>query len=426
MSTADISQGTDRAAIARETDAPTAETTGRATTAADAPPAGATHAEGTHPTETTRPATTATGTHPGEATDPGNALSARARAAATATGTHTAETTDPAGAQPAGATRPATTTTGTHPGEATDPGNALSAKARAAATATGAHPAEADRPGATATPVRSALGLRLFGSELGLVFRRRRNQSLLLLLGAIPIVVGIALKLSTPRGDDAGPRLITQVAGNGVFLTVGALFFVLPLILPLTISVVAGDSVAGEAGIGTLRYLLAVPAGRTRLLLVKYATTVTFCLAAVATLTATALATGLLLFPVGPVTLLSGSTVSLSAGMVRLLLVALYIAAGVATLASIGLAVSTVTDSPIAAITTTAVLPVVSQVVDAVPQLGSVHPYLFTHWWYSYDDLLRAPIVTDHLTRGLLTFLAYTVVFGSVAWARFTSKDVTC
>ncbi|GAB3966847.1 hypothetical protein GCM10029978_032910 [Actinoallomurus acanthiterrae] len=421
MSTADISQETDRAAIARETDAPTAETTGRATTAADAPPDGAAHAEGTHPAEATRPAATATGTHPGEATptgthpgeatptgthpgeatDPGNTLSARARAASTATGTHPAETTDPAGAQPARATRPANTATGTHP-------------------------AEADRPGAAATHVRSALGLRLFGSELGLVFRRRRNQALLLLLGAIPIVVGIALKLSTPRGDDAGPRLITQVAGNGVFLTVGALFFVLPLILPLTISVVAGDSVAGEAGIGTLRYLLAVPAGRTRLLLVKYATTVTFCLAAVATLTATALITGLVLFPVGPVTLLSGSTVSLSAGMVRLLLVALYIAAGVATLAAIGLAVSTVTDSPIAAITTTAVLPVVSQVIDAVPQLGSVHPYLFTHWWYSYDDLLRAPIVTDHLTRGLLTFLAYTLVFGSLAWARFTSKDVTC
>ncbi|MCO6011186.1 ABC transporter permease subunit [Actinoallomurus purpureus] len=287
-------------------------------------------------------------------------------------------------------------------------------------------PPEAARPVMTAAPAGSALGLRLFGSELGLVFRRRRNQALLTLLGAVPVMVGIALKLSTPRPDDGGPRLVSQVTGNGVFLTVGALFFVLPLILPLAISVVSGDSIAGEAGIGTLRYLLAVPAGRTRLLLVKYAVSVTFCVAAVTTLTATALVTGLLLFPVGPVTLLSGSTVSLGAGMVRLLLVAAYIAAGVATLAAIGLAVSTVTDSPIAAITTTAVLPVFSQVIDAVPQLRAVHPYLFTHWWYSYDDLLRAPIVTDHLTRGLLTFLAYTLVFGSLAWARFTSKDVTC
>lgn len=282
------------------------------------------------------------------------------------------------------------------------------------------------RSAESAATAASALGLRLFGSELGLVFRRRRNQALLVLLGAIPVLVGIALKMSTPRGDDGGPRLVEQVTGNGVFLTVGALFFVLPLILPLAVSVVAGDSVAGEAGVGTLRYLLAVPAGRTRLLLVKYAATVTFCLAALVTLTATALVTGFVLFPVGPVTLLSGSTVSLGAGIVRLLLIALYIAAGVATLAAIGLAVSTVTDSPIAAITTTAVLPVTSQVIDAVPQLGAFHPYLFTHWWYSYDDLLRAPIVTGSLVHGLLVFLAYTVVFGSLAWARFTTKDVTC
>ncbi|MFL6056214.1 MAG: ABC transporter permease [Actinoallomurus sp.] len=282
--------------------------------------------------------------------------------------------------------------------------------------------AEAARPAVAG----SALGLRLFGSELGLVFRRRRNQALLVLLGAIPILVGTALKLSNPRPGDGGPPLINQVAGNGVFLTVGALFFVLPLILPLAVSVVSGDAIAGEAGIGTLRYLLAVPAGRTRLLVVKYASSVTFCLAAVATLSITALVTGLVLFPVGPVTLLSGSTISLGAGMVRLLLIALYIVAGVATLAAVGLAVSTLTDSPIAAITTTAVLPVFSQVIDAVPQLSWAHPYLFTHWWYSYDDLLRAPIVTDHVTRGLLTFLAYTLVFGSLAWSRFTSKDVTC
>ncbi|MEV5748662.1 ABC transporter permease [Actinoallomurus sp. NPDC052308] len=282
------------------------------------------------------------------------------------------------------------------------------------------------RPEAGTGSAGSTFGLRLFGSELGLVFRRRRNQALLVLLGAIPVLVGTALRLSTPRPDDGGPRLVAQVTGNGVFLTVGSLFFVLPLILPLAVSVVSGDAIAGEAGTGTLRYLLAVPAGRTRLLLVKYVSSVVFCVAAVATLTATALVTGLLLFPVGPVTLLSGSTVSLGAGTLRLLLIALYITAGVATLAAIGLAVSTVTDSPIAAITTTAVLPVFSQVIDAVPQLGWAHPYLFSHWWYSYDDLLRAPIVTDHITRGLLTFAAYTLVFGSLAWARFTSKDITC
>lgn len=279
----------------------------------------------------------------------------------------------------------------------------------------------------TLTPARRAAGgMRLFRSELGLTFRRRRNQALIVLLGAVPVMVGIALRLSDPRGGDGGPNLVNQVAGNGVFLSVASLLFLLPLILPLAVAVVSGDSIAGEASTGTLRYLLAVPAGRTRLLAVKYATSVTFCLAAIATIAATALATGVILFPVGPVTLLSGSTVSLAAGLGRLALAGLYVTAGIATLVAIGMAVSTMTDSPIAAITTTAVLPVTSEVIDAVPQLSGVHPYLFTHWWFSYDDLLRAPILTDNITKGLVTFLAYTLIFGSVAWARFTTKDITC
>lgn len=73
-----------------------------------------------------------------------------------------------------------------------------------------------------------------------------------------------------------------------------------------------------------------------------------------------------------------------------------------------------------------AVLPVACRVADAVPQLSGLHPYLFTHWWFMYDDLLREPIMTGRVEQGLLAFLVYTVLFGSVAWARFTTKDITC
>lgn len=271
-----------------------------------------------------------------------------------------------------------------------------------------------------------APGLRLFGSELGLTFRRRRNQVLLALLGAVPVVVGVALRVSPADSGSSTPSLINQVGENGVFLSIGALFFVLPFVLPLAISVVSGDTIAGEASTGTLRYLLSVPVGRTRLLAVKYATAVTFCAAAVVTIAVSGLVTGVILFPVGPVTLLSGTTVPMAEGLGRLGLATLYVVAAVATVVAIGLAVSTLTDNPIAAITATAVVPVTSEIVDAVPQLDGLDPYLFTHWWSRYDDLLRDPIATGGVTRGLLAFLAYTVIFASLAWSRFTTKDVTC
>ena len=105
---------------------------------------------------------------------------------------------------------------------------------------------------------------RFFASELRLVLLRRRNLLLLAVAAVFPLVIGIALKLSAPRpegGDRAGVAFFDQLAGNGVFLTFIALSTLLILVLPVVVSVVAGDSVAGEAGYGTLRYLLAVPAG---------------------------------------------------------------------------------------------------------------------------------------------------------------------
>ena len=269
---------------------------------------------------------------------------------------------------------------------------------------------------------------RLFRSELRLVFGRRRNLLLLAVTVVFPVVIGIALRVAAPHpqgGNGAGVSFFNQLAGNGVFLTFIALTTLLILVLPVVLAVVAGDSVAGEAGYGTLRYLLAVPAGRTRLLAVKFATIVVFGLAATVIVAAVSLATGAALFPVGPVTLLSGSTVPLAEGLLRVLFVTLYVAAAMAALGAIGLAISTLTEHAIGAIAAIAILVVTSEVVDQVPQLAAIGPYLPTHWWLSFDSILRAPVDTSTLLKGLLSFGVYVVLFGSFAWARFTSADVT-
>jgi ABC-2 type transport system permease protein len=125
------------------------------------------------------------------------------------------------------------------------------------------------------------------------------------------------------------------------------------------------------------------------------------------------------------VTLLSGTTVSLAAGLVRVLLVALYIAAAMASVGAIGLAISTLTEHAIGAIAAIMVLVVTSEVADQVPQFASIAPYLPTHWWNSFDALLRTPVDTTTLWHGLLSFAVYIVIFGAIAWAKFTSSDVT-
>ena len=281
--------------------------------------------------------------------------------------------------------------------------------------------------GTVAAPRPAAVSTRFLRSELGMVFKRRRNQVLLAVLAAIPLIIAIAIKVAAPTDTEGGdgPPFLLSISGNGIFVALTALTVVLPLFLPLAVSVVAGESVAGESALGTLRYLLVVPVSRTRLLLVKYAGALAYCLAAVLVVAAVGVAIGALLFPVGRVTLLSGTTVSYAEGLGRLLLVALYIAAMMAGLAAIGLFVSTLTESPIAATATTAVLAVTSQVLNSVPQLDWLGPWLFSHYWLDYGDLLRDPLSTAGPTRGLLVTGAYVLVFGSAAWARMTTKDVS-
>jgi ABC-2 type transport system permease protein len=269
---------------------------------------------------------------------------------------------------------------------------------------------------------------RLLASELRLIFRRWRNLALLAVLVILPVVLGIGLKVAGPNGGGGGgpdATFFAQLAGNGVFLAFIALSILLTLVLPLVIAVVSGDSLAGEAGAGTLRYLLTVPAGRTRLLAVKYTAVVIFGLAACLLVTVVSLIMGVILFPVGPVTLLSGTTVSLGVGLLHLFYVTLYVAAAMAALGAIGLAISSFTEHPIGAIAAVLVLAVASEVADQVAQFAVIHPYLPTHFWLSFDSLLRTPIDTSSLLHGLLSFAVYIVIFCTIAWARFASADVT-
>ncbi|MEU3352719.1 ABC transporter permease [Streptomyces sp. NPDC037389] len=280
--------------------------------------------------------------------------------------------------------------------------------------------------------LRGMPSLSLYRSEVTTTFRRWRTLALLGVLAAVPVLVGIAVRIETGRGGSGGrggggggPAFIGQVAGNGLFLVFASLAATLPFFLPMAIGVIAGDAVAGEASSGTLRYLLVAPAGRTRLLLAKFTTTVLFAFAATLVVAASALAVGALLFPVGEVTLISGTTVSFGEGLLRALAIAGVVALSLTGLAALGLFVSTLTNSGIAAMATTVGLLITVQILDQFPQLSAVQPYLFPHYWLGFADLLRDPVYWDQILRNLGLQGLYVAVFGSAAWARFTSRDVT-
>ncbi|MFI8217936.1 ABC transporter permease [Streptomyces sp. NPDC085932] len=281
-----------------------------------------------------------------------------------------------------------------------------------------------------ARPVSPLWTFGLLRNELTTTFRRWRTLALLAVLAGVPVLVGIAVRIETgdgssPGGGGGGPAFIPQITNNGLFLVFTALAATLPFFLPMAVGVVAGDAIAGEANAGTLRYLLVAPAGRTRLLLTKYATVVLFCLAATLVVAVSALAVGALLFPLGDLTTISGTRIGFAEGLGRALLIALAVAASLTGVAALGLFVSTLTNSGIAAMATTVGLLITVQILDQIPQLDALQPYFFSHYWLSFADLMREPVYWDDLTRNLGLQALYAAVFGTAAWARFTTKDIT-
>jgi ABC-2 type transport system permease protein len=277
-----------------------------------------------------------------------------------------------------------------------------------------------------AAPRRPRAGAfrRLVGSEIWMVFRRRRNLALLFLISCTPIVIGVAVKVSTPKGGE-GPQFLTQIPTNGLFLVFTALAAMLPLLLPVLVGVVAADAIAGEAGTGTLRYLLTIPVSRPRLLVAKAIGVIVFTATAVLAIAVVGIIVGGALFGLHDMTLLSGDTISLTAGLLRTVEVVLYVVATLSGFLAVALFISTLTEVPIGAMAATVGIAIVATVLDALPQLGSLRNLLFTHHWLAFGDILRYDVAWATLLSHLGLQLAYVIIFGAAAWARFTTSDIT-
>jgi ABC-2 type transport system permease protein len=288
-------------------------------------------------------------------------------------------------------------------------------------------PTPAPPPARTAEPVRFRRpNLRFLRSELMLIFGRRRNWAGMAVLASVPLIIAITTKIWPPSGGGGeGPDFFSSITSNGLFVALVAITVELPLFLPLAVAAIAADSVSGEANLGTLRYLLAVPVHRTRLLLVKYAAVVIFAFAATALVAVVGAVAGLILFGGGPVTLLSGNQVPLGEGMLRLVGIVAYVGVGLSALGALGLFVSTLTEQPIGGTVAIVIVNVVSLILDSIPQLDWLHPYLLTHHWLAFGALLRDPVAVGDLTPGLLSAAGYVAVFLAAAWARFAGKDVS-
>jgi len=272
-------------------------------------------------------------------------------------------------------------------------------------------------------------------TELAKMVRRPRTWVSLALLCGLPAIVAVFLGVTEvgPAPGD-GPTFLSAVLSNGSLYPAAALAMVLPLFLPVSVAVVGGDSIAGEAGSGMLRYLLLRPVGRTRLLVAKLIALIAYVLLAVVAVVVTSYAMGVAMFGSEPanaiagselITSVSGTGLSTAQVILRICYSMLYIGVSMLGVGAIALFLSTLTDSPLAAALGSLAALVTSQVLVTLDAAASVHPYLLTRYWLSWVDFFRDPILWRDIERGLAIQGVYVLVLLAAAWANFATRDVT-
>jgi ABC-2 type transport system permease protein len=296
--------------------------------------------------------------------------------------------------------------------------------------------------------------------ELAKLFRRPRTWISMALTCALPFVVAVFIAithLTPPPGQ--GSAFLSAVLEDGALYPAAALALILPVFLPVAVAVVAGDSIAGEAATGTLRYLLVRPVGRTRLLVAKLVSVVVYVLLVVLAVTFTAYATGVLLLgpseaaavgqppagsaggvgvvaPAGPapsaglaaggaVTSLSGAPLSLLQLAERIAGAIAFISVSMLGVAAIALFLSTITDSALGSALGTLAALVASEILVTLNAATVVQPYLLTRYWLAWIDFFRQPVFWRDIQRGFGIQAVYVVVFLAAAWANFSTKDIT-
>jgi len=269
-----------------------------------------------------------------------------------------------------------------------------------------------------------------FATELRRQASRRRTQFTLGFMLLLPLIILIAFEFGRSNGGGGGGNR-GQFAALADIATSGGLNFALftllvsaSFLLVVVVALFCGDSVASEASWGSLRYLLAIPVPRGRLLGSKLQVSLLYSLVALVALTGTALVAGTLRYGWHPLQTTVAGEIASGPALVRLLGILAYLAVTLLVVAGLAFLLSVSTDAPLGAVGGAVLLQIVSSILDQITALGSLRVVLPTHYSDAWLGLLSNPIQTDDMVKGAISALLYASFFFGWAWHHFARKDV--
>ncbi|WP_369195543.1 ABC transporter permease [Streptomyces djakartensis] len=264
-----------------------------------------------------------------------------------------------------------------------------------------------------------------FRVELVRQLKRRRTMVMGGVLFALPVILLIAFQVGgDPGGTNNRVNLMDTATASGANFAAVNLFAAAGFLLVIPVALFCGDTVASEASWSSLRYLLAAPVPRARLLWSKLAVGLTLSLAALVLLPVVALIAGTAAYGWGPLQLPTGGALPTGTAAQRLLIVVAYLMVSQLVTAALAFWLSTRTDAPLGAVGGAVFLTIIGSVLDEVTALGDWRHFLPAHWQYAWLDAVRPRLEWSDMIQGTSISVTYALVLFALAFRGFARKDV--
>ncbi|MEV6344434.1 ABC transporter permease subunit [Actinoplanes sp. NPDC051851] len=291
-------------------------------------------------------------------------------------------------------------------------------------------PAEAETSADAAEGYRASRTLPIM-AEVRRQASRRRTQLALGFMVLLPLIILAAFEFGGNGRDDdqngggAFSSLVDLATSGGLNFALFGLAVSASFLLVVVFALFAGDTVASEASWGSLRYLLAIPVPRARLLAVKLVVALGYSLLALLLLAGTGLLIGTLRYGWSPLGSTIAAEIPPGEGVLRLLGILAYLAVTMLVVAGLAFLLSVLTDAALGAVGGAVLLWILSSILDQITALGAIRNGLPTHYSDAWMGLLSTPVQTEDLAKGAISAVVYATVFWGLAFYRFTRKDVT-
>jgi ABC-2 type transport system permease protein len=281
-----------------------------------------------------------------------------------------------------------------------------------------------DRPVSTRRPTPFSLM-----TELRRQASRPRTRIALACMVALPLIILTAFEFGGGGDDDdngsgAFSSLVDLATAGGANFALFTMLVSSSFLLVVVFALFFGDTVASEASWGSLRYLLAIPVPRARLLGVKLVASLLYAALALALLVGTALLAGTVRYGWNPLRSTIADQLTASEAMGRVVAATGYIGLTMLVVGTLAFLLSVSTDAPLGAVGGAVLLHILSSILDQIEALGSIRSFLPTHYNDAWVGLLSTPVQSDAMVRGAISVVAYTALFGGLAFWRFLRKDI--